>query len=259
MAKADTGTGTLGKAMAVVDAIAASDTPLRLRDLAERIDQPKATLHRQIANLVEEGLLEQRPDQSYGLGIRLLKLAARSWSASQFRMIAEPHLRHLHALTGETVHLGVLQGLEVIYLDKVESKQAVRMHSQIGNASPVYCTGVGKAALSTLPDEEARAVIARIAFHRHTPATLTDAHALAAEIEAIRAEGISYDREEHETGIHCIAAPIHSADRRFAAGVSVTAPVYRVSLETLRTWRGDVVATARAIMEDMQMRMGPRS
>ncbi len=253
------GTGTLGKAMAVVEAIAAAERPLRFRDLAARIDQPKATLHRQIANLIEEGLVELRGDQTYGLGLRLLKLAARSWGTSQFRLIAEPHLRRLHALTGETVHLGVLRGVEVIYVDKVESQQAVRMHSQIGNASPVYCTGVGKAALSTLADGDVHALMQKISFVRHTPHTLTDADALTRELADIRREGVSYDREEHEPGIHCVAAPIHSVDRRLAAGISVTAPVYRISRAQLEDWREAVVGAADAIMEDMEMRMGPRS
>lgn len=259
MGKVDGNTGTLGKAMAVVEAIASADTPLRFGDLARQLPQPKATLHRQISNLVEEGLVEARPDNTYGLGVRLLKLAARSWSGSQFRLIAEPHLIQLHKDTGETVHLGILQGVEVIYLDKVESKMSVRMHSQIGNASPCYCTGVGKAALSALPLARAEALASQISFVRHTPHTLTDATALMAELDTIRRTGISYDSEEHEIGIHCIAAPVHSADRALVAGLSVTAPTYRVQREQLDGWAELLLATTSAIMDDMSIRMGPKS
>ena len=145
-------TGTLGKAMAVLDIVAASPFPPRFTDILRQSDQPRGTLHRQLSNLVEEGLLNQRRDTSYELGYKLLKFASRAWAGSEFRLIAEPHLRNLHELTGETVHLGVLRDNQVIYLDKVEGKQAVRMYSQIGNASPVYCTGVGKAALSAMAE-----------------------------------------------------------------------------------------------------------
>lgn len=258
MVKTDTGTGTLGKAMDVVEVIAASSTPLRFRDLANHVEQPKGTLHRQLSHLIDEGLVEMRPDQTYGLGIRLLQLAARSWSSSQFRVVAEPHLRQLHLDTSETVHLGVLRGKEVIYLDKVESAQAVRMHSQIGNASPCYCTGVGKAALAALDDGRLADIISRIDFHRFTPKTLVSPQALMTEIKTIRSTGIAFDDEEHETGIHCIAAPVFTPNRSLVAGVSVTAPVFRVSHADLEGWAELIQATAAAIMDDIAARMGPK-
>lgn len=253
------GTGTLGKAMAVLEIVAAADEPMRFTDILRLSDQPRGTLHRQLSNLVEEGLLSLNRDHSYALGIRLLKFASKAWAGNEFRTIAEPHLRRLHEQTGETVHLGVLRGLDVIYLDKVESRQAVRMYSQIGNASPVYCTGVGKAALSCLPEAELSRLLPRMTFHRFTDHTLTGVAELSAELADIRRTGTAFDREEHELGIRCVAAPIHSADRSFVAGVSVTGPAYRVSIDALEGWAGLVRATAHAIMDDMASRLGPRT
>ncbi|GAB5508420.1 MAG: IclR family transcriptional regulator [Rhizobiaceae bacterium] len=252
------GTGTLGKAIAVLDAVAASQVPLRFTDLLARVDQPRGTLHRQISNLVEEGLLQVNADHSYELGIRLLRFASNAWSRSKFRNIAEPHLIELHKKVGETIHLGVLQGIEVIYLDKVESSQAVRMHSQIGNASPCYCTGVGKAALSLLSPAQLEERISVIEFRNYTPTTIADADGLRREIEDIRAKGYALDREEHEAGIHCVAAAIGSPGEPLAAGISITAPVYRLPLETLESWAGEVHQAAAAITEDMRVRAGPR-
>jgi len=252
-------TGTLGKAMAVVEIVAGADEPMRFTDILMRSDQPRGTLHRQLSNLVEEGLLAVNRDHSYSLGIRLLKFASRAWASNEFRTIAEPHLRRLHDQTGETVHLGVLRGLDVIYLDKVESRQAVRMYSQIGNASPVYCTGVGKAALSCLPNAELDRLLSRIVFHRFTDHTLMSVEALTRELEEIRRSGNAYDREEHEAGIRCVAAPVHSADRSFLAGVSVTGPAYRVTNEALEEWAAIVREAAGRIMDDMASRLGPRT
>jgi DNA-binding IclR family transcriptional regulator len=147
----------------------------------------------------------------------------------------------------------------VIYLDKVEGRQMVRMHSQIGNASPVYCTGVGKAALSALPDDEVERRIASLRFHPYTPTTMPDAESLRREIAEIRRTGIAYDREEHEPGIHCVAAPIHSSGRGFTAGVSVTAPAYRIPMARLEEWEPLVRQCVVSIMEDMASRLGPRS
>lgn len=251
--------GTLGKALDVLDVIALSDTPPRFTDLLGQVDQPRGTLHRQISNLVAEGLVSVNADHSYVPGLRLLKLAARAWSGNTFRLLAEPHIRNLHQLTGETVHLGLMSGLEVIYLDKIESKQTVRMHSQVGNASPLYCTGVGKAMLALLPPDECAKRAAQFAYVQHTPTTLHTPKLLLAEIDDIRATGISHDREEHEPGIRCVAAGLSDNAQGIIAGVSVTAPAFRIAEDDIEKWQVLVLETARAIEMDMEARLGPRS
>lgn len=252
-------TGTLGKAMDVLEVIAASPDPLRFTDLLSRVDQPRGTLHRQVKNLIDEELLSVNRDQTYALGLRLLRFAAKAWSRNRFREIAEPIIRQLHEATGETVHLGILSGTEVVYLDKVESRQTVRMHSQIGNASPTYCTGVGKAALSTLEDAQVRKLLANVNFKKHTATTLPGIDVLIAELHDIRRDGVSFDREEHEPGIHCVAAPVFSRDGHLAAGLSVTAPVFRVPMKQLQEWSGLVRDTARQLSDEVNARLSPRS
>jgi len=253
------GTGTLGKALEVLDLIAHSPRPLRFTDVLNQLDQPRGTLHRQISNLLEERLLDMNEDGSYTAGIRLLKLAAKAWSQNSFRSIAEPHVRKLHEATGETVHLGLLNGIEVVYLDKLESNQTVRMHSQVGNASPLYCTGIGKAMMALLPQHIAEERAQQFEFKRHTPTTLYTPELLLAEIGEIRKTGISHDREEHEPGIRCVASALGNFDRGTIAGISVTAPAYRIPEETIREWEVKVRETAQAIEQDMQSKLGPRN
>lgn len=254
----DSKTGTLGKAMAVLELVSNAESPPRFTDLLNQSDQPRGTLHRQLSNLVEEGLLNLRNDGGYELGFTLLKFASRAWAGNEFRKVAEPHLNALHQQTGETVHLGVLRGGQVIYLDKVEGTQAIRMYSQIGNASPVYCTGVGKAALSVLSDEMFEAQISSIKFHQYTEHTLDNAAKLRAQMEIIRKRGIAFDLEEHELGIRCVAAPVYSRDRSLVAGISVTGPAYRVTEDQLESWTNLVAHTASQIMNDMATMLGPR-
>jgi IclR family acetate operon transcriptional repressor len=254
----DTGTGTLGKAMAVLETVALADRPLRFTDVLAVSGQPRGTLHRQLSHLVQEGLLELRTDHAYVPGLRLLKLASASWARNEFRAVAAPFLEALHRETGETVHLGVLRGREIIYLDKVESRQAVRMNSQIGNASPAYCTGVGKAALSVLEEGALEAILSGVEFRRFTPQTITDRPALLAELADIRESGIAFDREEHEPGIRCVAAPVFDPGRSLVAGVSVTGPAYRVGQEQLDDWAPRVRHAASAIMEELSVRLGPQ-
>ena len=252
-------TGTLGKAMAVLEIVASSEQPPRFTDILGQSNQPRGTLHRQLSNLVEEGLLIARPDQSYELGLKLLTFASRSWAGSEFRTIAEPHLKDLQSETGETVHLAVLRDVQVIYLDKFEGSQGLRLHSQIGNASPAYCTGVGKAALSQLDAKSLSERITAMKFQQFTEHTLRSAKALHAEIADIRKDGVAYDREEHEPGIHCVAAPIHSASRALYAGISITGPSFRISRAQLENWADLVRETADVIMKDLETRLGPRA
>ncbi|WEZ84229.1 IclR family transcriptional regulator [Rhizobium sp. 32-5/1] len=251
------GTGTLGKSIAVLELVATSETPLRFTEILALSDQPRGTLHRQLSHLVEEGLLSMGGDLRYALGMRLLKLASNTWAKNQFRTVAEPHLKNLHEQTGETVHLGILHGQEIIYLDKVESRQAVRMNSQIGNASPVYCTGVGKAALSVLPEARLIDLVDRFSFQAYTPNTHLSAGSLLTELAVVRRVGHAFDREEHESGIRCVAAPVQAPRHGIVAGVSVTGPAYRVSMEQLEGWAVAVRKAAHEIEQDVEVRLGP--
>ena len=253
------GTGTLGKAMEVLEIIASSSTPMRFTDVLNSVDQPRGTLHRQISNLIEEGLVVVNRDNSYSPGIRLLKLAALAWSKNDLCTIAEPHIRQLHNETEETVHLGQLHGTEVVYLDKIESRKTVRMHSQVGNASPLYCTGIGKAMLAKLPEADARSLSHQMKYIQHTPSTLASADKLLEELARIRSSGLSHDREEHEPGIYCVAAAFGGEEFGFIGGISVTAPAYRIDKKKLKKWEFEVSAAALAIENDLRARLGPRN
>ncbi len=251
-------TGTLGKAIATLSLVCEAEAPLRFTDILERSGQPRGTLHRQLTHLVAEGLLDIGRDQLYAPGLRLLSLAASAWSRNEMRRLAEPHLQALNALTGETVHLGVLRGSEIVYLDKVEGRQAIRMYSQIGRASPVYCTGIGKVALSVLAAQARAVLLERLDLRRFTQNTHTDLAALVREIEEIAQNGYGFDREEHEDGIHCVAAPIVSPDASLAGGVSVTAPSFRVAMAQMADWAPAVRDAGHTVSRDIAVRMSPR-
>jgi len=257
--KQDIATGTLGKAISLLERVVMSPDPLRFTDILHQSGQPRGTLHRQLSHLLEEGLLEQRSDQTYVAGIRLLKFAASAWSGSDLRSIAAPHLRTLHEQTGESVHLGVIRGTEIIYLDKIDGKHAVRMYSQIGRTSPLYCTGVGKAALSLLSEAELAGVIEALSFQSFTANTISSEGQLRAEIETIRSRGYGFDMEEHEVGIQCIAVPIATGRADFRAAISVTGPAYRLTKERLEGWAPLVQEIAVKISTDAAVRLPPVS
>ena len=253
------GTGTLGKALDVVTAIANAKHPLRFTDLLKQVAQPRGTLHRNISNLLEEGLIAMNPETHiYSLGPRLLQLASQAWADNELRGIAQPHIRALNELAGETVHLAILQGDQVVYLDKFEAHQSLRMHSQIGRSAPVYCTGVGKAILSGLSDEKFETLANALSFQRFTENTITNVEDLRRDRAATIARGYAIDAEEHEAGIRCAAAPIKDQAGLLLGGVSITAPAYRVSDEAYAHWTQWVQKTAADIGSDADIKMGPR-
>ncbi|WP_192913724.1 IclR family transcriptional regulator [Roseibium sediminis] len=244
------GDGTVGKAFAVLDRVAAFGRPVRFGELLDGSPFPKATLYRLIQNLVSIGALSYDDErQTYGVGLRLVGLAHSAWKQSSLAPIARPAVDALSALSGETVHLAQLDGGQVLYVDKRNASQPIEMFSQAGKVGPAYCTGVGKAMLAFLDEGRLEGALRKQAFFRYTPNTLTSVNALRAELKVIRSEGVSYDREEHEPGIICIAAPILSRQKRPLGALSVTTSLQRHILEDLEAYRQPLLSAAANIAE----------
>ncbi len=203
--------------------------------------------------LTRQGMLSYDPDrQLYALGVRLVRLAHVAWQQSSLAPIARPHLDRLAASAGETVHLAQLDGGQVLYVDKRTPARPIRMFSSAGKIGPAYCTGVGKAMLAFLPEAELAAAVALQSFHRFTPATLAGPDALRADLAQVRRDGLAYDREEHEPGIICVAAPILTRTGRVMGALSLTSATSRSTLDALAGRGPEVRATAAAIAEEAQ-------
>ena len=249
---AETGDGTVGKALEVLDMVAAVGGPVRFTDLLSTSPFPKATLYRFLQTLTHQGMLSYNPDrQTYLLGMRLVRLAHTAWAQSSLAPIARPHLDRLSAELGETLHLAQLDQGQVLYVDKRNAAQPVEMFSSAGKVGPAYCTGVGKAMLAFLPEAELGDILRQQSFHRFTPNTLTSAEALRAELAAIRARGHAFDAEEHEPGIICIAMPVLTASGHVLGALSVTATTAHRSLAQLGELAPSLRETAHRIARDV--------
>ncbi len=228
------GDGTVGKALDVLDQVAAFGRPVRFSELLAGSPYPKATLFRFLQTLVSQRMLTFDPDRAaYSPGVRLVRLAHAAWAQSSLAPIARPHLDLLSDARAETVHLAQLDGAHVLYVDKRNARQPVEMFSQAGRVGPAWCTGVGKAMLAFLPGDQIARLLPQMAFHRYTDRTLTSPGALQQELNAIRACGHALDRQEHEPGIICVAVPVLSAHGRVLGGLSLTATIAETSLATL--------------------------
>ncbi|TYC52205.1 IclR family transcriptional regulator [Rhodobacterales bacterium] len=248
--------GTVGKALAVLDKVAEIGRPVRFTELLAGSDHPKATLYRLLQTLVSQKMLSyDATHQTYSLGIRLVRLAHAAWRQSSIAPIARPHIAALSEAAGETVHLAQLDSGQVLYVDKRNPKDAIDMFSQAGKVGPGYCTGVGKALMAFQSPSDLSDILKKQSFYRYTDKTLSDETALRAELDTIRKEGVAFDREEHEPGIICIAAPILLAKGRPVGALSVTTSTQRKSLEELAALRPLLLETASRIaaaVEDWQ-------
>lgn len=247
------GDGTVGKALEVLDMVAAAGRPIRFSDLLSEARFPKATLYRLLQTLCNQGMLTLDPDtQNYALGVRLVRMAHAAWAQSSLAPMARPHLVDLAADLGLTIHLAQLDHAQVLYVDKVSAVRPVEMFSQAGRVGPAYCTGVGKAMLAWLDLEAQSRVIAQQSFHQFTPATLTSPDDLRAELRHIAERGFAYDREEHEPGIICAAVPILSRRGRVLGALSATGTTGETSLDALATHVPRLRVAAAAIATDAE-------
>lgn len=252
-ARRDIGDGTVGKALDVLDQVAAFGRPVRFSDLLAASPYPKATLYRFLQTLTHQGMLAYDGEkQTYALGVRLVRLAHAAWSQSSLAPLARPAIDRLSARLGETIHLAQLDQGHVLYVDKRNANRPIEMFSQAGKVGPAYCTGVGKAMLAFLPDAARARLLPQQSFHAFTPQTLTSAKALEAELAAIRARGFAFDREEHEPGIICAAVPILGPTGRVWGALSVTSTTAQSSLAALQDFVPDLQKTAGEIAAEVE-------
>lgn len=245
--------GTVGKALDVLDQVAAFGRPVRFGELLETSPFPKATLYRFVQTLTNQGMLSYDAErQAYAPGMRLVRLAHAAWAQSSLAPVARPHVDALARETAETVHLAQLDNAQVLYVDKRNAETAIEMYSSAGKVGPAYCTGVGKAMMAFLDDATLDDIIDQQSFHKFTSHTLTNAEALRRELGEIRARGYGFDREEHEPGIICVAVPILTNGQKPIGAISVTSTTARVSLEDLEALSPRVLAAAKNISEEAQ-------
>lgn len=197
--------------------------PSSLGDIARRLAWSKSTAHRFAAALIETGYVWQESGtRTYRLSMKTLELASHILDGIDLRQEVRPVLEETARLTGETAHLGVLEGLEVVYIDKVEGRQAVRMASRIGLRGTCHSTALGKVLLSNQPEGEWRRYVEELGLTPRTPQTITDRDGFLAELRRVRELDYATDDVENEEGIRCVAAPIRDHSGSVVAGMSVS-------------------------------------
>jgi IclR family KDG regulon transcriptional repressor len=220
----------LNRCFAILEAIAANQGEISLAALSKVLSIPHSTIHRILSSLIELGYAEQNQQNGYyRLGLKILSLSNVILEKLDLRKMGRSYLKELMQATGETANLVVLDGDEVVYIEKAESQASVRVFSLIGRRAPVHTTGAGKILLSEMAQPDIIDILKRRGMPRLTSCSITTIPAFLDELISVRKQGYAFDNEECEIGARCIAAPVRNHLGRIIASMSISGPVTRMS------------------------------
>jgi len=239
--------GVLTKTFRILDLIQSSPSPLTLQDVSARAGINKSTALRLLAHLEAERYLSRDEKGAYALGARLLRFGNRVNTQATLRETARQSLWELWRATQETVNLAVLEGLEVVYIDCLESPHDFRLVTNIGMRAVYYRTALGKAIAAFLSRERQNLLLGSTVFHSFTPNTVGSADGLARQLEAIRQAGFAVDNEESVLGLRCVSAPVLDEKGRPAAAISVSGPTSRITCEKVPEFAEAVRKAAQGV------------
>ena len=200
---------------------------INLENLARETDLPKATLLRFLNTLSCLVSVCRDDADRYSLTLKLFSIASRALAHSDLIGKARPFAKELCQSLGETVHMGILEGDQAVYVLKEESSYTLRMYSRIGKSIPLYCTAIGKIFLSEMTPEDLQNYLRSHTLKPYTSRTVGSVDALRQQLELIRQRGWSIDDQEHEDNIMCIASPVRDYTGSVVAAMSVSWPLFR--------------------------------
>ncbi|WP_046176295.1 IclR family transcriptional regulator [Domibacillus indicus] len=235
-----------------------SDYPdgIQISRLAEQAGLSKSTIHRLLSTLINMKYVTQdKKTEKYLLGYQILYLSRNMTTNSGIISAARPLLEKLCEDINETIHLCIEDNGEVVYIDKIESNQTIRMYSRVGSRNPMYCTGVGKVLLSGMLEKEYEQAVSSIEFVRRTAKTIGSLEELNEEIAIVKKQGYALDNIENEEGIRCIAAPIRDFQGNIVASFSVSGPVHRITMERVND---ELVRKVRETSNEISRELGYR-
>jgi IclR family KDG regulon transcriptional repressor len=249
----DNSVQTLSRALDILETLALSSTGMGVTEVGQRLNLHKSTAHRLLNALVSRGYVEKIEGRgSYRLGLKVVEISSLRLNHIELKTEAAPFLRALATQNEVSVHLGLMSGNDVVYIDKVEPRASIRMYSQIGKRVPPYCTALGKAMHFDKNRKELLEISSLFEFEPFTSRTILGPEAFADEVLASAKRGWSVDDEEHEIGIRCIGAPIRDYRSIIIAALSATGDTAHCSAEKDKSLAQAVIKTSIEI----SLRMG---
>ncbi len=217
------------RVLALLEALADAPQGTGPTELSRELGLDKATITRLLATLVEAGFAQQDIiTRRYSLTAKVVRLAHRWSSDHELGDVARGLLTWLRDQSNETVHLGILEGDSVVYIDKLESRSSIRLVSAIGTRVPVSTSALGKAILLGMTPEDRSSFVAELPMPTRTPRSITSAERLLESVAQAEVQGYTVDDQENETGVCCVGAPLFGASGSPVGAISMSGPAHRV-------------------------------
>ena len=248
---------SVDRALQLLETISLHPQGLSLTELVNQTQLNKSTAYRLLSSLIAHGyVIKDSRSNTYHISLKLYEIGCRTVNANGFLPVVEPVLRGLAVETNEAIHFVLREENSVVYLYKEEPVQSViRMASRIGVRNPMYCTGVGKAILAFLPQEEQQLIARTTQYQAFTDYTLCTPEALLEDLELTRRRGYAVDDQEHELGIRCVAAPIKNEQGNAYAAISLSAPISRLGEARIQEVANQITTAAMQISQLLNGRM----
>jgi DNA-binding IclR family transcriptional regulator len=244
--------GSLQRAIDILNLFSSQSPELGTSEIARALGLHKSTTASLVYTLEANGFLNQNPDtRKYQLGLKLVERAFAMLDEVEIRHVAYPFLRDLRDKWNETVNLAILDGQDVVYVERFLGTKALGMRSEVGRRAPAHSTALGKAILSTLPVTEVQRFVSQHDLQAMTERTITDPNQFLAEIDKTREQGYAVDDEENEIGGRCVSVPIFDHTGQAVAAVSVSAPTARLTQAEIPQAGAMVRETAKSISRAM--------
>jgi IclR family KDG regulon transcriptional repressor len=245
---------SLDRAFDILELLSREQHGLNLTEIGNRLDLHKSTVYRLLQALKQRGYIAKTDQGSYRLGMEFIELSSLYLNNLELKTEAQPILRELSSLSGNTAFLATLQDDEVVYIDKMETHNSLRKYSIIGQRAPLYCTALGKSMLTGRTEGQIRLLYKDRELEAFTERTITSVDGLVAEIDKIRNRGFSVDDEEYEEGLRCIGAPIRDYRAEVIGAVSTSGYASVITRDRMDEVAAYVVRAAG----DISQRMGYR-
>ena len=232
----------------------AENGEMGLMEISAALDLHKSTVHRLLMSLVYKGYAKQdETTQKYMLSYKIVNMAGKILDRMDILQVAKPYLERLSDLSGEAVHLVQREGNHILYIYKIEAKVGtIRMVSHVGMIHPMYCSGVGKAIMATLPEREVKQIWNESVIEKKTDKTVTDYDEMQKLLEEVRKNGYALDDEENEKGVRCIAACLHGYQNEVKYAFSISGPTSRMTRERVMELAVDV----KKVQEELSRELG---
>lgn len=247
---------SVDRSLSILEVLSDYENGLGITEISEKVSLHKSTVHRLLATLIYKGYVEQNQDTNrYQLTLKLFELGNKKLEKLNIVTVSRPFLQELMEKTNEVIHLVIRDGVEVVYVAKVEPQKTIRMYSRIGKRIPIYCTSVGKSMLSYMSDSEVEDIWRNSDIKSFTEHTIVDFKEFKEHLQLVKERGYAIDEQENEIGIRCIGASILDHKGAVCGAISISGSTISFTEDKIKEFSRLIIEYKNKISRELGYRV----